>query len=141
MPVKKGNTIHLHYTGKFEDGKEFDSSKNKGPITFEVGSGQIIPGIEEAVVGMKEGEKKKISLPPEKAYGERQNKLVREFPRSVLMDNQVSEGQVVQLQTDNNQIVSATVKKLADKTVTFDFNHPLAGETLHFELELISIEK
>ncbi len=141
MSVEKGNKVHLHYTGTFKDGEEFDSSKEKGPIIFEVGKGKVIPGIEEAVVGMEEGEKKEVSLPPEKGYGKRKDDLVREFPRSVLGTSQVSEGQVVQLQTGDNQIVSATIRKLTDEKVTFDFNHPLAGETLLFELELVKIEK
>jgi len=141
VPVKKGNLVRLHYTGKFDNGEEFDSSKNGEPITFEVGSGEIIPGVDEAVVGMEVGETKEISVSPDKAYGERREDLIREFPRSVLAGATVVEGQPIQLQTDTGQIVSAIVEKLTDETVTFDFNHPLAGKVLHFELELVEIIK
>ena len=141
MLVKNGDTVNIHYTGKFEDGQEFDSSKGKDPLTFKVGSGQVIPGFEEAVIGMKEGEKKKISISPEKAYGELRKDLIKEFPRSMLGTGQVSVGQVVQLKTVDDQIVSARVEGLADNTVTFNLNHPLAGKTLCFKLELINIEK
>ncbi len=141
MLVKNGDTVNIHYTGKFEDGQEFDSSKGKDPLTFKVGSGQVIPGFEEAVIGMKEGEKKKISISPEKAYGELRKDLIKEFPRSMLGTGQVSVDQVVQLKTVDDQIVSARVEGLADNTVTFNLNHPLAGKTLCFKLELINIEK
>lgn len=141
MPVKKGDLVRIHYTGKFDDGVEFDSSKGGEPITFEVGIGEVIPGVDEAVVGMEVGETKEVSVSPDKAYGERRKDLVREFPRSVLAGATVVEGQPIQLQTDAGQIVSAIVEKLTDETVTFDFNHPLAGKVLHFELELVEIIK
>lgn len=141
MPVKKGDVVRLHYTGKFDDGMEFDSSKNGEPITFEVGSGEIIPGVDEAVEGMEVGEIKEVSVSPDKAYGERREDLVREFPISVLAGATVIEGQPIQLQTDEGQIVSAIVEKLTAETVTFDFNHPLAGKVLNFELELVEIVK
>lgn len=141
MPVKKGDTVRLHYTGKLESGEEFDASRGREPLTFEVGKGQLIPGIEEAVMGMEEGETKEVFIPPEKGYGESKEELVREFPRSVLGPSQVKEGQAVQLQTNEGQIVSALVKKLTEDTVTFDFNHPLSGKALQFELELVEIVK
>lgn len=141
MLAKKGDVVRIHYTGKFEDGIEFDSSKGGDPITFEVGSGEIIPGVDEAVEGMKVGEVKKVSVSPEKAYGERREELVIEFPISVLAGVTVIEGQPIQLQTDEGQIVSAIVERLTAETVTFDFNHPLAGKVLNFDLELVEIVK
>jgi FKBP-type peptidyl-prolyl cis-trans isomerase 2 len=139
VPVKKGDTVRLHYTGKLESGEEFDTSRGREPLTFEVGKGQLIPGIEEAVLGMEEGETKEVSISPEKGYGETKEELIREFPRSVLGPSQIQEGQIVQLQTNDGQIVSALVKKLTEDTVTFDFNHPLSGKVLQFELELVEI--
>ncbi len=141
MPVKKGDTVRLHYTGKLENGEEFDTSRGREPLTFEVGKGQLIPGIEEAVMGMEEGETKEVSISPEKGYGESKEELIREFPRSVLGPSQIQEGQIVQLQTNEGQVVSASVKRLTEDTVTFDFNHPLSGKTLQFELELVEIVK
>ncbi|MDO8885481.1 peptidylprolyl isomerase [Candidatus Oleimmundimicrobium sp.] len=141
MQVKKGDKVSVHYTGLFEDGQEFDSSKGRDPITFEVGSGQVVIGFEEAVLEMKEGEKKEVSFSLEKGYGEYKKELIKEFSRSVLGDYQTSVGQVVQLNTPEGQVVSATIKEITDDAVTFDFNHPLAGKTLCFKLELINIEK
>ncbi len=141
MSAKKGDTVFIHYTGRFEDGMEFDSSRGRDPLTFEVGGGQVVPGFEEAVIGMEEGEKKEAFVSPEKGYGERKEELIKDFPRSVLGASQATKGQTVQLQTADGQIVNATVDKLSDDAVTFDFNHPLAGKTLCFEIELVNIKK
>ncbi|HDP69973.1 MAG TPA: peptidylprolyl isomerase [Actinobacteria bacterium] len=140
MPVKKGDTVFVHYSGKLEDGMEFDSSEGRDPLAFEVGSGQVVLGFDEAVIGMEEGEKKDVTISPENGYGEYKQELMKDFSRSMLGTNQVTEGQTVQLQTPDDQVVSATVYKLSDDVVTFDFNHPLAGKTLCFEIELVGIK-
>jgi len=140
VPVKKGDTVFVHYSGKLEDGMEFDSSEGRDPLAFEVGSGQVVLGFDEAVIGMEEGEKKDVTISPENGYGEYKQELMKDFSRSMLGTNQVTEGQTVQLQTPDDQVVSATVYKLSDDVVTFDFNHPLAGKTLCFEIELVGIK-
>lgn len=135
-----GDTVKVHYTGKLEDGTVFDSSRDREPLEFTLDGGQIIAGFEEAVEGMEEGEETTVEIPPEKAYGPHQEQAVMEFPRSELPDEMAPEvGVQLQLQGQNGQVFPARITDVGDETVTLDANHPLAGETLTFEIELVEV--
>ena len=136
-----GDTVKVHYTGKLDDGSVFDSSRDREPLEFTVEGGQVIPGFDEAVAGMQEGEEKSISIPPEQAYGPRQEEAVMEFPREQLpSDMEPQEGMQLQLQSQDGQAFPARIVGVDEETVTLDANHPLAGETLTFDIELVEVE-
>lgn len=138
--VKKGDTVKIHYTGKLEDGKEFDSSKGKEPLKFKIGGAQIIPGFEEAVIGMKKGESKTINISPEKAYGPHKKELVLTVDKSKIPENiKPKKGEQLQLKQSNGQTVVVTIAEISGSTITLDANHPLAGKNLIFDIELVEI--
>jgi peptidylprolyl isomerase len=137
-----GDTVKVHYTGKLEDGTVFDSSREREPLEFTLESGQIIPGFEEAVEGMEEGEETTVEIPPEKAYGMHQEDAVMEFPVTELPDEMEPEvGMQLQLQGADGQAFPARVAEIGDETIVLDANHPLAGETLTFDIELVAVEE
>lgn len=135
-----GETVKVHYTGKLENGEVFDSSKEGEPLEFTIGSGNIIPGFEAAVSEMEAGESKTITIPAEKAYGPRSEKVIFNVERSKLpqeMEPQV--GMQLAVSSDNGQQVPVWITDVKPESVTLDGNHPLAGKDLTFELELVAI--
>jgi len=141
--VQKGTNIKVHYKGTLKDGTEFDNSRSRGQtLNFEVGSGQMIPGFDTAVVGMGIGEVKSFELTPDEAYGEATEEAVQDFPRTAFgTDIELEVDGVVHGSSPTGQPMIAKVKAINEETVTLDFNHPLAGEDLMFEVELIEIEE
>jgi len=141
MAVKKGDKIKVEYTGTLDDGTVFDSSEKHGqPLEFEVGSGQIIKGFDEAVVGMKEGEEKEIKLPPEQAYGDPNPQMVQKVPKDKLpKEIEAKEGMILMMALPNGQQLPARLVKVEETEVTIDLNHPLAGKTLNFKIKVIGI--
>ena len=142
MRAEEGDTVKVHFTGSIE-GNVFDQSHDKGPFVFKLGSPQVIAGFQEAVRGMQEGESRTIKLPPEKAYGHRDETLTTELPLDKLGDLpeqvNVEAGVSFQLKdkADNHCIV--TVKEVRENNVLLDLNHPLAGKELEFNIQLLSI--
>ena len=141
MAVKNGDTVKVHYTGTLTDGTEFDSShKRNQPIEFSVGAGQMIKGFDNAVIGMEEGEEKSITISPNEAYGEVNEQAVMNIPKENLSDDfNFSEGDMVNTQTQTGQQLQAVIRKIEEEQVTLDFNHPLAGQELNFDLQLVEI--
>jgi peptidylprolyl isomerase len=138
--AKEGETVSLHYKGSFEDGTVFDSSETHGPLRFTVGKGTVIPGFDEAVLGMKLGEAKTVTIPPEKGYGPRNEELLMKIDKKELPpDLAPAVGQRIEF-SKGDQRLQLTVADVAEEAVTFDANHPLAGKTLVFELLLLEIE-
>lgn len=138
--VKKGDTIMLHYTGWFKDGKVFDSSQERNPILVKVGAGEIIKGLENAVLGMKPEEKKTVTVKPEEGYGHYDEALLIEIPEEKIPENiSPQEGMQLQLINEEGQKLPVVVKEILDDTIKLDANHPLAGKTLVFELEIVDI--
>lgn len=135
-----GDTVKIHYTGKLEDGTVFDTSADGEPLEFTLGGGRVIPGFEEGVEGMEVGETRTISVPPDKGYGDHSSDLVFEVDRSNLppdMDPEV--GDQLALQSADGEKVAVTVSETSESSVTLDANHPLAGQELTFEVELVDI--
>jgi peptidylprolyl isomerase len=138
--AKQGDTVHVHYTGRLDDGTVFDSSNGREPLEFTIGEGQVIPGFEQAVDGMAVGEKAAAQVPPEKAYGPRSDQLVLNVQRERFPDSVAPEvGQRFTMTTEDGQQVPVTVTETASESVTIDANHPLAGKELTFDLELVKI--
>ena len=143
MPVKKGDKIKVDYEGTLEDGTVFDSSTHgdhSHPLEFEVGSGQLIKGFDEGVIGMEKGEKKTIKLKSSEAYGDPKKELVKKFPREQLpKDQEPKEGMTLLIKSQDGNQLPAKITKVDDKEVEIDLNHPLAGKTLNFKIKVIEI--
>lgn len=142
--AEDGMTVSVEYTGKFEDGEVFDKSEGRGPLQFELGKNMVVPGFENAIRGMKVGDKKEITLEPADAYGEPREELIQEAPKEKLgeMADKVQEGMVLGMNIPGApQPLPAKVVEIKDDTVKLDLNHPLAGKTLNFELELVKVEE
>jgi peptidylprolyl isomerase len=138
--VENGHFVKVDYTGTLENGDIFDTSKNSHPIEVEVGAGKVIKGFEDALVGMGKDEKKTFTLTPAEGYGERDEKLEHSFMRSDLPDGfDPRVGQILALQHPQGAQVPAKVKYTDAEKITVDLNHPLAGETLTFQIEVVEI--
>ncbi len=138
--AKQGDVIRVHYTGRLEDGTQFDSSMDSDPIEFTVGNGDLIAGFENGVVGMEVGEKKTITIPPDQAYGDRQDTLIAEINKSDFPSEITPEiGLPLQVQHPDGNQINVIIIEMTENTVTIDANPPLAGETLIFDLELVEI--
>jgi len=135
-----GNNVKVHYKGTFDDGTVFDSSLDCDPLEFTIGGKQVIPGFEDAVIGMSIGETKTSRITSDKAYGPHLEEMVVAFDRGQLpADLQPSIGQVLQFRRSDGYIIEVKVTDLSDTSVTFDGNHPLAGKDLIFEIQLLEI--
>ena len=138
--AKPGDTVRIHYTGTLNDGTEFDSSRGREPLEFAIGSGQVIPGFDNAVEGMSVGENKSVKIEPDQAYGARHDQLVQQVPKSALPDDlEATVGMQLQSQSPDGQVMMFVVAEVGDDTITVDGNHPLAGHALNFDIELVSI--
>jgi peptidylprolyl isomerase len=138
--IEDGQKVKIHYTGTLDDGNQFDSSAGRDPLEFEMGAGMVIPGFETGVRDMAVGEKKTIHIPADEAYGERREDMVLTFGRDQLPEGLDPEvGMSLQMQGPQGQPVPVRVAAVEEASVTIDANHPLAGENLNFELELIEI--
>lgn len=134
-----GQTVSIHYTGSLEDGEIFDSSEGRDPLEFTLGGGQVIPGFEAAVRTLEIGESTKTTIPPEQAYGERREDMIVTLDRSQFPpDAQPEIGMEVYLQAGQQPIPASIIEVNAD-SITLDANHRLAGKTLIFDIELVSI--
>ena len=140
--VKSGDTVQIHYTGTLKDGTTFDSSEGRDPLEFVVGSGQIIPGLDSALPGMTEGDKKVVQVPSEEAYGPVNPEMRQAVPREgIPADIPLDPGTQLQMQTPDGQTLPVIVTEANDSEVTLDANHPLAGQQLTFDVELVEIKE
>lgn len=138
--VKSGDTVHIHYTGTLTDGTVFDSSDGRDPLKFEVGSGQIIPGLDTAMPGMTVGEKKVVEVSADEAYGPVDPNARQQVPREgIPADIPLDLGTQLQVQTENGEVMPVTVLEVTEEHVTLDANHALAGKDLTFDIELVAI--
>ncbi|MEP0548232.1 MAG: peptidylprolyl isomerase [Rhodothermales bacterium] len=135
-----GDTVRIHYTGTLSDGSVFDSSEGRGPLEFTVGVGQVIPGFDSAVEGMKPGETQTVEIPAEKAYGPLREEMMLSVSPDQFPDGMEPEiGQQLQLSQPDGQAVVVRVTEIADDEVILDANHELAGQDLTFEITLEEI--
>ena len=138
--IEKGQKVKIHYTGTLDDGNQFDSSAGREPLGFEMGAGQVIPGFETGVADMAVGDKKSIHIPAEEAYGAIREDMIMEFDRSQLPEDLEPEvGMGLQMQGPEGQAIPVQITAVADTSIMIDANHPLAGQNLNFELELVEV--
>ncbi|MDK9706060.1 MAG: peptidylprolyl isomerase [Desulforhopalus sp.] len=138
--AKMGDRVSVHYTGKLADGSIFDSTAGEEPMVFTLGEDELIDGFEEGILNMSAGEKKTVILPPEKAYGERDEEMLIEVPLAEMPPEfEFAVGDELELTDENDEPMVVTVYQINDDSVILDGNPPLAGETLTFELELVAI--
>lgn len=140
--AKSGDTVQVHYKGTLSDGTVFDSSEGRSPLEFTVGSGQVIKGFDDGVLGMNEGEKKTIDIPVEDAYGPANEEMIFTLNRSdIPEDIPLETGVTLNMHEDGNpRPIPVIVRKLDETSVTLDANHPLAGQDLVFEVELVGVK-
>ncbi|NNU14970.1 peptidylprolyl isomerase [Parvularcula sp. ZS-1/3] len=139
--TKSGDTIRINYTGGFPDGTTFDSSEGREPLELQLGSGQIIPGLDQALHGMEVGEKKQVSIAPAQGYGERDETRMIQVPRAQLpQDIPTEPGTQLAMQGPDGQPVPVMIAAADEENVTLDANHPLAGRDLVFDVEIVEIK-
>jgi len=138
--VKSGDTVKVHYNGRLTDGTTFDSSAGRDPLEFEVGSGMVIKGFDDGVMGMQLGEKKTINIPVEEAYGPKDPSMMVEFPSDQFpADLKPEIGMRLNMTNGQGQVIPVVITEVKPEAVTLDANHPLAGEPLIFDIEVVDI--
>ena len=135
-----GDTVKVHYTGRRQDGRIFATTKGSEPVEVRIGGGKLMPGFEEGVVGMQVGERKTIKVPPEKAYGPWVPELLldidkEDFPNDIIPDV----GKELHVRHTDGSVLDFVITAVNENTVTMDANHPLAGETLDFDIHLLEV--
>jgi FKBP-type peptidyl-prolyl cis-trans isomerase 2 len=139
--AKKGDKVKVHYHGRLNDGTTFDSSEGRQPLEFEVGSGMVIKGFDEGVTGMSIGDKKTVSIPAEDAYGQRNQEMVIEFPiTNFPPDIKPEVGMTLNMHSENGDELPVVITDVNEETVILDANHPLAGQDLIFDIELVDLK-
>ncbi len=138
--AEAGNAVKVHYTGKLDDGNVFDSSRERDPLEFTIGSGQLIKGFEDAVVGMRAGDVKTVKIPAAEAYGDSRDELIitinkEQFPEHI----SPAEGLQLDLKSPDGAVLNAIITAVEEESVILDANHPLAGKDLNLDIELLEI--
>lgn len=137
----EGDTVRVHYKGTLEDGTVFDESEETEPLEFTIGEEEVIPGFEETIKGMNAGDTESTTLEPEEAYGPRHDELVLQVPQSEFPEDvPMEEGIQLDVPLEEGGTIDAVITEVGDNSVTIDANHPLAGKTLNFEIELAEIK-
>ncbi|RJQ16999.1 peptidylprolyl isomerase [Candidatus Woesearchaeota archaeon] len=139
--IQKGNTVTVHYTGSLDDGTVFDSSEEHDePLTVTIGEGQVIPGFEDGLIGMKQGDEKDIVIEAKDAYGDYNPQLTGKLPKTQLpKEPEPAEGMVLMISLPQGQQMPARITKVEADSVVIDLNHPLAGKRLHFKLKVVEV--
>ena len=138
--AKQGDVVHVHYTGKLGSGEVFDSSEGREPLAFTVGGGEVIAGFEVAVISMQVGESKDVVIPVNEAYGERREELLQTIPRELMQLGAEPEvGMQVEMHRQDGTVIPLLITNVDEASITVDANHPLAGEELHFNIQLAAI--
>nr|KXH77614.1 MAG: hypothetical protein AM324_03355 [Candidatus Thorarchaeota archaeon SMTZ1-83] len=135
MAIKNRDKVRLRYVGRLEDGTIFD----RGITEFEVGEGFIVKGLEEEVVGMEKGERRQFTLPPEKAFGDRREGFKKTFSKRDFERREFNRGDPIRVRTKTGHIAHCLVEEITEDEMIVDLNHPLAGKTLKFEVEVIEV--
>ena len=140
--AKSGDNVLVHYKGTLPDGQLFDSSEGREPLSFQLGSGMVIKGFDDGVTGMQIGDKKTVQIPNAEAYGPANEEMIVKFPRTEIpADIPLQVGGTLNMHQDGNgQVIQVVIKEVTDEYVLLDANHPLAGQDLIFELELVDIK-
>jgi len=140
VSIKIGDEVTIHFTAKLENGKVAETTSGKKPQSYEIGSGRLLPGLEEALIGLKKGDRKKVKVPPEKGFGKRRKGLLEEVPKSIFTEGtKLSKGMLVELRSRDGSKSLATIRSVKKNSVIVDLNHPYAGQTLSFDVEVVGV--
>jgi peptidylprolyl isomerase len=137
--VEIGDTVEIKYIGKLKDGTIFDQSEEEKPLRFEIGTGRVIRGLDDALIGMTVGQEKEVEVPPQEGYGGYNPKKVKKIPKGI-KEKDLKENTVIDVKLKGGQTILATVLEVTSSHVLLDFNHPLAGKKLLFAIKLLNIE-
>lgn len=138
--VKSGDTVKVHYSGRLTDGTTFDSSEGRDPLEFKVGNGDVIKGFDDGVAGMSIGEKKTVHIPADEAYGHKDDNRIVEFPKANFPPDMEPEvGMQLNMTNGSGQVIPVVIVEVGEEAVLLDANHPLAGQDLIFDIELVGI--
>lgn len=138
--AKSGDTVKVHYSGRLTDGTTFDSSDGRDPLEFKVGNGDVIKGFDEGVSGMTVGEKKTVHIPADEAYGQKDEERIVEFPKANFPPDMEPEvGMQLNMTNGSGQVIPVVIMEIGEENVILDANHPLAGQDLIFDIELVDI--
>lgn len=138
--AENGDSVKVHYTGRFDDGSVFDSSRDREPLEFTLGEGHLIKGFEDAVVGMSVGETKTAKIPSKEAYGPHRDELMLRVERAEFPPNiEPTNGLILTLRQPHGGVIDVVVTEVSEDSVTLDANHPLAGKDLTFEIEMMEV--
>jgi FKBP-type peptidyl-prolyl cis-trans isomerase 2 len=139
--AKSGDTVKVHYSGRLTDGTTFDSSEGRDPLEFKVGNGDVIKGFDEGVTGMAVGDKKTVHIPADEAYGQKEDDRIVKFPRANFPPDMEPEvGMQLNMTNGGGQVIPVTIIDMDEENVTLDANHPLAGQDLIFDIEMVDIK-
>ncbi len=140
MSISKGDEVKIHYIAKLKNGEIVETTRGKEPFSAKIGSKNLILGLEEALIGLKKGDKKKITVPPNKGFGERKENLLQEIPKSQIEEGKkVSVDEVIELRYEDGNRQFVTINEVKEDSIVLDLNHPLSGEVLIFDVEVIDI--
>lgn len=139
--ARTGLRARIHYTAKLTNGKVVGSSRGGQPLSFTIGRGKVLKGLEQGIIGMEVGQLRAVEITPEQGYGVRNEKLVMRLDRTKLPENVMLEkGRVVQYRSETQEVVNLLIRDFDEETVTVDANHPFAGETLVYDVHLVALE-
>jgi FKBP-type peptidyl-prolyl cis-trans isomerase 2 len=138
MPVKKGDKVKVEYVASLDDGTIFDSSEEHEPLEFEAGSGRVIKGLDQGVLGMEKGEEKEIKIEPKEAFGYRNPDWIKKIPKDKIPEG-AEEGMMLRFITPEGEKIPGQIIEIKDEEATIDFNHPLAGFALNFKIKIADI--
>ena len=140
MSIKIGDKVTIHFTAKLGNGKVAETTRGKKTKNYEVGSGSLLPGLEEALIGLKKGDRKKVKVPPEKGFGKRRKDLIEEVPKSIFKKGtKLSKGMLVELGSQDGSRSLASIRSVKKNSLLVDLNHPYAGQTFSFDVEIVSV--
>jgi FKBP-type peptidyl-prolyl cis-trans isomerase 2 len=142
MPIKNGDEVKIHYVAKFQDGRIVENTYNDEAQSFKIGQHVLLPVLEDNLIGLKKGDKKEITISPDKAFGKKKENLIQEVPKSIFKNgiSENSPGDVVEMTSEDGNRILATIRELKKNSVILDLNHPLAGETITYNMEVIDIK-
>jgi len=139
--IAENDTIALHYNGTLNNGELFDSSEGRDPLQFEVGTGQVIPGFDKAVIGMKVEENKVFTIPADEAYGQMNEELIYQVPKNAIPESlNPTPGQRLVSNLEDGRQIPVTVTEVTEESITLDASHPLAGKDLTFDITIVSVD-
>lgn len=142
MPIKTGDTVKFHFTAKLENGKIIESTKRKKPVKAKIGSQDLLPGLEKAIIGLEKGNKKKVKVPPSKGFGKKDKKLIQKVDKSIFKKGaKLRKNVTVEIQFEDGHKQKALVQEVKKDYLIVDLNHPLAGHTVTFDIEIVDVKK